>query len=481
MKIFLLRPDSEVYNSTPPLGILSLAAYFRQKGPYEVDIFDGRAYLTKIADLVQRVRDGQPDVVGISTFAMERIEGHEAAHEIKKAMPQVTIVSGGAYPTTLVEEVLSNPAIDFAVVGEGEVSGLELLDALRMGQIPESIPGVAWRNKGIIKTPEMRPYIENLDDLPHPAWDLVDLEYYYNNSLKPSTMNMYQKDHRSAPVLASRGCPYRCIYCHSIFGKKMRRHSIKYIVDEIEYLHKERGAREIEIVDDIFNLDIDWTRQFAHEIIRRGLKIHFGFPNGLRADLMTEEIVDLLVQMGAYRITYAVESGSPRVQKSIQKRVDLDKTRKYINYTADKRISVGGFFILGFIDETEEEMQSTIDFACSTKLSTASFFIMTPFPGTEIHQQAVKMGKLSNNVTFWHYYSLTANLSSVPETRLLKLRIAAYARFYLNPLRMIRFLRFTPMPRTWIKTLLIAIQFFIIKPKQPERRDLSEFIEPLDQ
>lgn len=476
MKILLLRPDSEVYTSTPPLGILSLAAYYREKGSYEVEIFDGRAHTATISQIVDRVLEIKPDVVGISLFAMERLEGHEAAHEIKKALPGMTIVCGGAYPTTQHEEVLANPSVDFAVIGEGEITGIELLQALEEGQLPDAIPGVAWRHNGETNRPEMRPFISDLDQLPHPAWDLLDLEFYYYNPNKPAPMNLYQKNPRSAPVLTSRGCPYRCVYCHNLFGKKLRRHSIDYILDEITYLHEKKGAEEIEIVDDIFNLDVEWTRQFAQAILSRNLKLNFSFPNGLRADRMTEEIVDLLVQIGTYRVVYAVETGSPRIQKEIRKNVDLEKARKFINYTASKGISIGAFFILGFLDETEEEMRQTIDFACHSRISTASFFILTPFPGTEVYQQALDRAIHVEKANYTHYYALSANLSKVPEKKLLRLRTYAYLRFYGNPLRLIRMFRTTPVHRYFFKTLWTAFIYFFIRPKNKPRRDIADFL-----
>jgi radical SAM superfamily enzyme YgiQ (UPF0313 family) len=322
----------------------------------------------------------------------------------------------------------------------------------------------------------MRPFIEELDDLPMPAWDMVDLDLYFYNRHKPAPMNLYQKDKRAAPIICSRGCPYRCVYCHNLFGKRLRRHSIDYIVNQIEYLHREKGVKEIEIVDDIFNLDVEWTKSFAEAITERNLKLNFSFPNGLRADRMTEEIVDLLVQAGTYRVVYAIETGSPRVQKNIRKNVNLEKARKYINYSAKKGLSVGSFFMLGFLDETEEEMRQTINFACTTKISTASFFILTPFPGTEVYEQALARNIEVDKANYTHYYALSANISKVSDKTITRLRLWAYMRFYLNPFRLFRLFRTTPVPRYFGRTLWTAFLYFVIRPKNVQRKDIGEFL-----
>jgi radical SAM superfamily enzyme YgiQ (UPF0313 family) len=231
-------------------------------------------------------------------------------------------------------------------------------------------------------------------------------------------------------------------------------------MQEIRYLKEEKGVEEIEIVDDVFNLDIPRAKALAHQIIEQKLNLYFSFPNGLRADHIPEELVDLLVEMGTYRIVYAIESGSPQIQREMRKNLNLDKARHTIENTATKGISVGGFFILGFLNETEEQARMTINFACSSKLSTASFFILTPFPKTEIYQQALQAGYNMQDTALTHYYALGNNISRIPDKRLQWLRNYAYRRFYLHPLRLWRFFRTTPWRRYFFRKLWIALLFF---------------------
>ena len=170
------------------------------------------------------------------------------------------------------QEVLANPAVDFAVTGEGEISGLELLEALRAGTLPPSISGVSWRRDGSATVPEIRSFIEDLDTLPHPAWDLLDLEFYFYNPHKPAPMNLYQKNARSAPVFTSRGCPYTCKFCSitNMYGRTFRRFPLERILADLSAL-RERGTRAVFLADDNLTYDIEHFRSVCRAIADAGL------------------------------------------------------------------------------------------------------------------------------------------------------------------------------------------------------------------
>ena len=473
MKILLTRPDSGIFTVLPPIGLMALAAYIRENSNYEVHIFDGREKCANDDDYIKLISEFQPDVVGISVLTMERTEGHHAINFIKKNFPEVKVVIGGPYVTSEVDDALQNDNIDYAVIGEGEIAGLNLFNAIAEGKNPEGINGVVFkRNGGLISTGSDEP-VADLNSLPQIAWDMIDLERYFYNPDRPTPMNLHVKTQRSAPILTTRGCPYQCTYCHKLFGKKLRKRSVDHVVEEIRYLKEERGVEEIEIIDDVFNLDNEWALEFASKIIDNRFNLYFSFPNGLRADRMPNELIDILVEMGTYRIVYAIESGSPLIQKEMKKNLNLEKARQAVNYTATKRISVGGFFILGFLNETEDQMRMTIDFACNNKFSTASFFVLTPFPNTEIYDQAVNAGHQLGDYSLTHYYAIGHNISTVSDKRLSRLHKNAYRRFYLHPLRLIRFFRTTPWQRFFWKKLRIALLFFFHSFK-PEKREEIE-------
>lgn len=249
----------------------------------------------------------------------------------------------------------------------------------------------------------------------------------------------------------------------------LRLRSIPNIMAELKLLKERYGVKEIEVVDDAFNLNVKRAKELFQTIMDQSLHLYFSFPNGLRADVMDEELVDLMKAAGVYRIVYAIESGSPKVQKEIQKHLNLDKAQKMITYTAKRGISVGSFYMLGFLNETEEDMRQTINFALKSKAHTASFFLLNPFPNTEIYRQAVNAGYRLDNVKFVHYYSLPTNISKVPDQKILKFRGQAYRRFFLNPIRAYRFFRTTPSRKFFFRKIVIALWLFFIQTKEEEQ------------
>jgi radical SAM superfamily enzyme YgiQ (UPF0313 family) len=302
-------------------------------------------------------------------------------------------------------------------------------------------------------------FIDDLDDIPFPAWDLIDLDRYFEKRfLHTRTMNPHQKRDRAVPMVSSRGCPYRCTYCHNIFGKKVRKRSIQNVIDELLLLKNQYNIEEIEFIDDIFNVDIRRAKDLFRAIIDNKLNMYFSYPNGLRSDSFDEELLDLMKEGGAYRLVFAVESGSPRIQKLMKKNLDLAKAQANIEMANKKGLFLGGFFILGFPGETEEEVWETIDFALKSKLHTANFFILTPFPGTDVWQDAIAAG-MPVEGSFKHYYQVSVNLSNIPTKRLESLRRKAISKFFLNPVRAFRFA--TRVPNFWKKSFEYAAILFL--------------------
>lgn len=467
MKILLIRPHSEVPSAAPPLGLLYLSSYIREHSPHSISICDARFKEYNYDEIEGQIRVAKPDLVGITAFSQEFREAHEIAKRSKKVFPEVKVILGGPYATSDYEQALKDPNIDIAVIGEGEKSFHQLVGALERNEDWTAIRELAYRSNGTIQKSEIREFVDNLDELPYPAWDMLNLDEYFNRrgTRKRTSFNQHQMKRRVLSIQTTRGCPYHCSYCHNLFGKKLRKRSVENVIGELKLMKEKYNVEEVEIIDDIFNLDIDRAKQIFRRIIEEKLNMKFSFPNGLRSDRLDEELLDLFKEGGVYRLVFAIESGTPRIQKLVRKNLDLEKAREAIAYAAKKGFSMGGFFMLGFLDETEEECWNTINFALESELHTAAFFCVTPFPNTEIWRQAREMGyNLSPDLEhyFAHYQKVSANISKVPSERLEELRKIAFRRFYLNPKRIINFMRTTPwrdrfFEKIWI---LIAASFF---------------------
>lgn len=421
----------------PPLGILSLAGVLLKERPSRIDVCVLDTGINKMtAEKVARVmREYDPDVVGISSLSLEVESLHRLALEARQANPGVIVVAGGPHATCFYSEILKDPNVDYAVVGEGEITFVELLDAIRDGSKTVDIPGVACRRDGEIYYGGARPFIEDLDSIPIPAWELIDLKPYASKV----TMNAFIARSPYAVLFTSRACPYRCIYCHSIFGKRFRAQSPERVLEEIELLSRKHGVRELHIYDDVFNLDRERVLAISEGVLSSGIDMKFAFPNGVRGDLMTRDVVKALVRAGAYSITYAVESASPRIQKLIQKNVILEKVLEAIEWTYEDGAIPCGFFMFGFPTETKEEMEQTIAYACRSRMLKASFFSVILPPGSQLYELAKKTYPeynfdvdLSSGMYYWPEEPYYNKISGIDINAVFR---KAYTSFYFDPWR----------------------------------------------
>lgn len=422
---------------TPPLGIMYLASVLRNNN-YEVKILDMRLNKKNPDYYIDEIRLFKPQAVGFSILTQEAKVARHMANAIKKENPDIKIIAGGPHATMYTEELLKNGEIDYAVIGEGEITILELIREIEKGTIYPQIDGIAYlRDYKYIQT-KPRIYIEDLDSIPFPAWDLVELIRY----AQPFRFNAYTNIKHYAPIITSRGCPYQCIYCHSIFGKTYRPRSPESVIEEIKTLNIRFDINEIEIVDDCFNYDIKRAKKICELIIKSGMKIKISFPNGLRGDIIDEELLTILGKAGAYMIGYGIESASMRLQKFTKRNLNLTRIKRNISNTAKQGILTHGLFMLGFPTETKDEMLETINFACSSRLHSACFFIANPYSNTELYQIAREMNKdVDIEPENFSYRAANFNISEVNNKVLFSLQKKAYMRFYLNPGRILQLIK----------------------------------------
>ncbi|MBW1989063.1 MAG: cobalamin-dependent protein [Deltaproteobacteria bacterium] len=407
---------------SPPLGVMYLASYLREKKGHEVALVDLRLK-GGIKDLEKALDAFAPRVVGVSANAVERESAHFVAGLAKEKRPGCKVVFGGAYPSCAPGNVLGDPKVDFVVQGEGEWTFARLLEALENGGDPGRVPGVSrLAGKDLVVNPSPG-FIEDIDRLPLPAWDLVDLPRYWRQ-----TRTAYLRPERYMNIFTSRGCPYRCIFCHKIFGKKTRFRSAEHVFKEMAHYRNEYGIREIQIDDDIFNSDISRLHKICDMIIDNGLKIKISLPIGLRIDLLDKLTLMKLRDAGVYFMSVAIETGNEFMQNYIKKNLDLKNAKKIISYARSIGITVNGFFMLGFPNESISQMKDTINFACESDLNFASFMAVRAFPGTKLFEI---MEKNINNYYYNIPYEVPCNnLSGIDDTEFKKLFSYANIRFY---------------------------------------------------
>ena len=432
MKIAFIRPRAAAnrYIQNVPLNYIHLAAYLRQQG-HEPHIFD-MVFEDMTAEAVDRhLKSRDISVAGIGCMTCEFPAAVEEARRLKQAHPSIRIVFGGAHPSGDPEECLKTGVVDYVVVGEGEIALDELLRALEAGREPEGVAGVWSIQNGAIRT-NVPASVPDIESLPEPAYDLLPLHQYF----ELDSPWHFPKSPRAVQFISSRGCPYRCSYCHTIHGKKYRGLTAGKVVDQMEHLVRDSGVREFMMVDDIFNFDLERAKEICRGIIHRDLKVHLQFPNGVRGDRFDEELVSLMKQAGAHFMAVAIETVSERFQKLIRKNLKIDKALQTIHWARKYDIEVCGFFMIGFPGETLEEVNRTVEFAVNAPLDAIFLSIVSPFKGTELRNDmlAGRFGEMNAEglVALDQLFPTVHNETLPPET-LSRIQRTAYWRFYTKP------------------------------------------------
>jgi anaerobic magnesium-protoporphyrin IX monomethyl ester cyclase len=431
---------------TPPMGLLSLAAWLRKCFAVDLMVVNQRLHNTPVSSLVKMAQSFEADIVGLSAMTTAAYLLEPVIREMRAAMPDVRIVVGGPHATAVGAEILKDTLADAVVQSEGELSFEMLVEAFRAGSGLDSIPALIWRGEdGEIRTnPGDLPRIENIDDLPMPAWDLIALpEYWHKQSIAPVVRRKY------ASIVSSRGCPYRCIWCHSIFGKTIRLHHPERIADEVEFHYRRYGVRDFEFLDDTFNFDRDRVIEFTRLLHQRNLPTKLAFPTGVRSDILTPEVIAAMHEAGMYYCGFALETGSPRLQKFVCKNLNIGRFLESVEETARRKVYTQGFCMMGFPTETEAELQQTVNTACNSRLHGVAFYTVTPFPGTPLYgivqrEHPEKLAGIHYDET--DFSSMRVNLTDLPDDVLFAWQRKALRKFFSNPNRLMRIMRDYPQP-----------------------------------
>lgn len=432
MRILMVKCSSfnrEVPQISYPLGLMYLASYLRaHHGSHEIELLDLRCHRDPFAVLSHRLSSATPDLVAISALTCEAASMHRVAAAAKACNPRATVVVGGPHISACTADVIADQNIDVLVIGEGEASFAEVVCAAEERESSPQIPGVGWRHDGEVAWGVPREPLADIDALPFPAWDLVDIDLYARRGRAGNL-----RRGRFLPLFTSRGCPYQCFYCHNLFGKRFRARSAESVIDEAREIRTRFGIRDLEVYDDIFNLDLPRAKAICEGLCSMDGRFQLAFPNGVRADRLDRELVALMARAGTTNLAVAVETASPRLQTLIHKHLDIERVREAISWADSDGIVTNGYFMLGFPTETAQEMEATISYAETTDLFFASFFIVTPYPGTPLWDETVAAHEsISLDFEKYNYLSGYFNLSDVSGEELRRMQRTAYRRFYLR-------------------------------------------------
>ncbi len=378
----MIHPSFEIYFTYEgPIGLAYLKAVSRKAG-HSVRVLDNNILNLPLQEVIERIRGSDIAAVSMTTPTYKTVRG--ICEGIRKQLG-IPVAVGGSHPTIDPDGCLD--FADFIVMGEGERAFVELLQCLEskptLGKL-KKIKGLSfnWRGKKVVN--ERRELNKNLDELPFPDWSGFPIGKY-GSAIRTSG--------RSLPIVTSRGCPYNCCYCFKgLFGRQFRPRSPKNVVDELLYLKDKFGIREFQIADDAFATDRQRAIEICKEIVRRKIGIPWSLPNGIKVNLLNDELVGWMKKAGLKYAGLGVESGNQGILDDIGKQQTLEDVRNGAKLLKKHRIPTVGFFMFGLPHDTVETMQDTVQFAKSLNLDYYSITMTTPYPGTRLFEE-IKSGK----------------------------------------------------------------------------------------
>jgi len=370
----------------PPLGLAYLAAVLRKNG-YEVSIIDN--YLERIPEdnVIKKIKRYNPSMVGLTCTSTTYLSSLHLAKKVKEEMA-IPIIFGGPHPTVLRERILQHPFVDFIVIGEGEHTLLELVGKILTRDDKRDIKGIMHRKANDTVFTGSRPFIQNLDSLPHPALELLPMAKY------PRTEVCSRKPALS--INTSRGCTFNCSFCsvHSIWGRRFRYFSSSWVLDEIERLVDTYGAKGIYFREDNFTINSKRVTDICNGILERHLDLVWVCES--RVDLVYPKLLEKMKKAYCETIWFGAESGSQRVLNLINKGITVEQTKKAVNMCRKTKIKVGLSFMIGIPGETMEDMKKTLKLAKELDPDYCWFNIFIGIPFSPLYNQIVERKQYSH-------------------------------------------------------------------------------------
>ena len=379
-----------------PLGIGYVASYLSKSG-HNVSLLD---LTEEEMPLLKKIADRKPDIIGISITTTQLALAGKMIDHVKGIMPGVPIVAGGIHPSYFKDKFLRAHGLDYVIYGEGEITMKELCDSLQSGNKDLSrIAGLIYRKGDEIVINPPRLLVTDLDTLPFPARDLVRYEAY----LQPPGIIRGVWTNRSANISTSRGCPGRCTYCgvNYLWGKAYRRRTVDNVLEEIDLLVKRYNIDSLYFMDDTFLMNTRWIEEFSGKFVARKYNLKWSCYG--RVDTVDERMLKAIKRSGCVQVEYGIESCSEDVLKAIKKSTRVEQMASAVRMTKKEGMRALGSFIFGFPKDTEKDLEETIRAAPRMKIDFITCYFATPYPGSELYEQAVSENRIiERDMSTWY-------------------------------------------------------------------------------
>ncbi|HIJ08917.1 TPA: radical SAM protein [Candidatus Bathyarchaeota archaeon] len=432
MKITLVNPPYplKAHSHPPfiPLGIAYLGAVAEKAG-HEVNVIDCQAEGLDYSSFRQRISQLTPEIVGVTATTLLYSSAKQIIAIAKEVHPNCITLLGGSHASFWDENALKEcPSLDIVVRREGEATFLELLVNLKNGRDLTGVLGSTFRKRnGDISRNGDRPFIENLDELPFPAYHLLPLNAFH------------RMGKTIFPLTTSRGCVYWCDFCSTVrmFGKGYRMRSPKNVVDEIQKLHKTYGESQFTFYDDAFTVNQERTVTLCEELKARKLDVHWDCET--RVDMVTKELLKTMRDAGCMAVWFGVESGSQTILGKMNKKIKLEQTKEAFKAAHEVGLMTIASTVIGFPGETEETAWETINFIKKLNPDDIGFYVATPYPGTPMYELVKEKGWL--RITDFDKYDTATPTFETPwmtMDKIREIRYKAHQQFYLRPSYVLR-------------------------------------------
>lgn len=413
MRILLVVYDNDSYIHWFPQGLAYIASVWRNLG-HEIVVYNQDIYHWPESHLQNLLNKQIFDVIGVSVIAgyyqYRKLLKISAA--INNAKNRPIYILGGHGPAPEPEYFMKKTQADVIVIGEGEITAAEVMEALEGKRSLASVKGIAYHENGHCVTTPPRPLIPNIDEIAFPAWDLFPMDYY--TLLR---MPHIENSERCLPVLSGRGCTFKCNFCYRM-DKGFRPRSIENLLEEINILRKRYHVSYITFSDELLMNSEQRTVEICEGIIKSALKIKWTC-NG-RLNYAKPNILKLMKKAGCVFINYGIESMDQKVLNTMKKGLSIKKIREGIQNTLDAKISPGYNIIFGNIGETRESLRQGVEFLLKydDHAQLRTIRPVTPYPGSPLYYYAIEKGLIKNCEDFYENKHLNSDLLAVNFTEM---------------------------------------------------------------